>query len=132
MTTNTMNMISLGGYRFNANVNPFHAKNKSKSYIFSKRQKWQSTESLQFKGQKATSLTLDIKVIIEKESDLDILPALEKLGDDGKPLKLISVSEGGYMGLWVVTNYTEKGNIFTINGVALQQEAQITIEEFSE
>lgn len=132
MTSSLMNMISLGGYRFTSNVNPYHARNKTKSYDFAKRPRWKGVEALQFKGRKAIPITLDIKVVIEKKSDLDILPELEKLGDNGEPLKLISTSEGGYMGLWVITNFTQKDGTFTRSGIALVQEAQLTIEEFVE
>ncbi len=125
-------MISLGGYRFKSNVNPYHARNKTKSYDYAKRPRWRGVEALQFKGRKAVSLTFDIKVVIEKQSDLDILPELDSLGDAGEALKLISTSEGGYMGLWVITNITQKDDTFTRAGTALVQVAQLTIEEFVE
>lgn len=132
MTTNTMNMISLGGYRFSANLNPFHNRNKTKSYNFASRDRWQGVEALQFKGRKAEVQTFDIKVVVNKKEDLNILPDLKVLGDEGKGLKLISPSEGGYLGLWVVTNFTEKTSDHTTSGIGLVQEGQLSIKEFVE
>ena len=132
MTTKTEFMVSLGGYRFKSNVNPYQAMTRTKNYDFASRPRWQGLESLQFKGQKAPVITMSIKVVIEKASDREILPTLEKLGDEGKALRFISPSEGGNLGLWVITGFSQKDGEFTRSGIALEQEAQLTIKRFAE
>lgn len=134
MTTsaNDSYMISLGGYRFESTVNPLHAKSKSKSYTYANRPRWKGVDAFQFKGRPPVEITLDVKVVVTKRDDRDVMPNLEILGDSGEPLKLISPSEGGYMGLWVITAFSSNESVFTRSGIGLLQTGSITIKEYVE
>lgn len=131
---NSTYMMSLGGYRFESNFNPFHELTESKQYNFASHDRWQGVEASQFKGRKAITKTFSIKVSVEHDRDLSIIPNLQALGDSGKPLKMIgsSGSKGGYFGEWVITSISATKKEYNRDNVALIQEASLSIKEWVE
>ena len=128
------NMMSLGGYRFLSNRNPYHELNNRKTYNWQSHDRYLDVERLQFKGRKARTMSMNIKVVVEKQSDLNIIPSLKTLGDTGDPLALATYSDfgGEYGGDWVITDITEKHTEFSPDGVPMVQEATLNIKEWVE
>jgi len=131
MTTKTT--ISLGGYRFISNVNPLDEVSEVKQYNFATHDRLYGVEGAQFKGRKARMLTLSIKVVIEKDSDLDIIPNLMILGDSGKPQKMISSIGGsaGFLGDWFIKSVSNTKSKYS-GGVAMYQTARLSLMECAE
>lgn len=131
---NYTHMMSLGGYRFESNFNPFHELTENKQYIFASHDRWQGVEASQFKGRKAITKTFSIKVVIESDRDLSIIPNLQSLGDSGKPLRMIGSSgrSGGYFGDWVITSISVTKKEYERSNTALIQEATLSIKEWVE
>lgn len=125
-------MVSLGGYRFEAKKNPFHKASRSQQFKFSARARWQDSEVIQYKGKSAKTRNYEIKVVVDSPEDRKIIPDLEKLAEEGKALEFISPSEGGFLGLWVITSLNITEEEFTIPGVALLQQGTISLKEFNE
>lgn len=126
-------IISLGGYRFISNVNPLDEVAEVKQYNFASYDRLYGVEGHQFKGTKARTLTLSIKVVIEKERDLEIIPALMVLGDSGKPQKMISSIGGsaGFLGGWFIKSVSTTKTQYS-DGVAMSQTARISLMEHVE
>lgn len=129
MTNNIM--CSLGKYRFISNENPFDEISKAIKYNFASHDRYLETERLQYKGRKATSITLNITVVVSKDSDNHIISDIEKLGNNGQPMALIVSNDdsGGFAGDWVVTDISSTRKTY-IKGVAFEQKATISLKEW--
>ena len=87
-------MMSLGGYGFRSNYNPYHELSETIEYNYQSRDTFNETERHEFKGKKANVITMNLCVVISSEADKKIIPALKALGNSGKSYPLM-----GYKGL---------------------------------
>lgn len=126
-------MASLGGYDFVSNNNPFNEMSRSRRYDWAVFDRYQDTEQIQFKGKRADEITLDIKVSVDKRSDLDVIPSLQSLGDSGEPQTLIIVDNGSaqFHGKWAITSISSTNTRY-VGNTPIEQTARLTIKEFAE
>lgn len=124
-------MCSLGGYRFLSNQNAINTISKSIQYDFASHARWKGVEASQFKGRKAITVSLEIKVFVESEKDAGALSDLEILGDSGEPLRFIT-NDGAYFGDWVITSLSVNKSEINSNLVGIIQTASLTIKEWIE
>lgn len=136
-------MMDLGGLRFGISTQEYESLQTSMSWNWAAKARYGREEALQYQGKAAVTKTFTFKVIVEKSNDLEFGRALEAMGDEGKPHRLIAghslpvggvsmVSGGADMGLWCITSLDINESEFLRDGTAIQHEISLGIKKYGE
>lgn len=125
-------MLSLGGYVFRSNFNPFHESIESHSYEYASFNA--DEEYLQFKRKKAETLALKLKVIAQSNADLSIARNLQLIADKAKPLQLFggSFNQPLNRGKWVITSLMITRSDFVAYGDAVTNDIDVQLKKYHE
>lgn len=130
VTLGSVFMLSLGGYIFRSNFNPFHESVESHSYEFASFNA--DEEYLQFKRKKAETMALKLKVIAQSNADLSIARNLQLIADKAKPLQLFggSFNQPLNRGKWVITSLTVTRQDFVAYGDAITNDIDVQLKKY--
>ncbi|MGL5285900.1 MAG: phage tail protein [Aeromonas sp.] len=136
-------MMDLGGLRFGAATQEYQSLRSAMSWRWEEKARYGRAPALQFQGPSAITKTLAITIIAEKALDLEFLPLVQQLADQGQPLRLVAghskpigsvdaIAGGSYLGLWCITSLDVEESEFLRNGTAILYKASLTIKSYGE
>ncbi|MGY3887184.1 phage tail protein [Aeromonas aquatica] len=136
-------MMDLGGLRFGISTQEYEEIRTSMSWRWAEKQRYLRTSALQFQGINTVTKTLSITVIAETSHDLEFLPVVQAMGDDGVPYRLVAgaarpvggvttISGGSDLGLWCITDLDITESEMMRDGTAMLYKASLTIKSYGE
>lgn len=136
-------MMDLGGLRFGISSQEYESLQTTMSWKWAAKARYGREEALQYQGKAAVTKTFAFKVIVERSKDLEFTGFLERMGDEGKPHRLIAghslpvggvmmVSGGADMGLWCITDLSVNESEFMRDGTSMLKDISLTIKKYGE
>lgn len=136
-------MMSLGPMRFGVIDQEYQSLKTSMSWRWEEKARYLRAPALQYQGPGTITKTFDITIIAQRATDLEFIPFLQALGNEGKPLRLIAghtmpsgganvLSGSSDMGLWCITQLDVDESEFLRDGIALLYKGSLTIKSYGE
>ncbi|MGL5589071.1 MAG: phage tail protein [Aeromonas veronii] len=136
-------MMSLGPLRFGVSTQEYESLKTAMSWRWAEKARYLRAPALQYHGPATITKTFDVTIVVEKGADLNFIPSLQSLGDEGKPQRLVAghsrpvagvnmLSGGSDMGLWCLTDLALDESEFMRDGLAILVKATITIKSYGD
>lgn len=136
-------MMALGPIRFGVSTQEYESLTTSMSWRWVEKERYLRAPAQQFHGKSSITKTLKVVIVAEYGQDLDFLPAVQAVADEGKPLKLMAghsrpvggsavVAAASDLGLWCITDMSINESEFMRDGTAILYDASITIKTYGE
>lgn len=124
-------MLMLGGFKFSLNTAVFQQQQRATHWRWPSQERVGQFDALQFTGPGEDRITLPGVVYPQFRGGYDQVATLRKIGDQGKPVRLISAA-GEMLGVWVIESVEETASQFTALGAPRKQEFTVTIRKFGD
>lgn len=136
-------MMDLGGLRFGVGSQEYDSLKSSIGWRWVEKPRHGRAPALQFQGAGTITKTFDVTIIVGSGHDLAFLPAVQAMGDQGKPYRLVAgsstpvggvnmLSGGSDLGLWCLVDLSIDESEFLRDGTAMLYKATITIKSYGD